>query len=351
MINLNENDKIDSFEKDVLKTDDSGETLNNETNKLNKEKSNVDMSINPDKKKGWKKVPWKDVRVGDIILLSANENIPADIVILSTSEEENECYVETKNLDGETTLKRRSGRKETQCIRDVKSAKNLRFVIKAENPVVNLYEFKSRIELPEEEEETEYDPNNNYDNKNNMDQNENDEVFPNGYISVPLDITNLLLRGSVIRNTEWVIGAVIYTGDDTKLRLNSGNTPSKRSRIEKLMNPQIVFNFFILFSVSVVVAYVNTKIIDDWNRKETPFFLSRDMKFILKFLRTFGSTMIMMQNVVPISLYISVEVAKTIQSWFIHEDLDLYYEETDSPCNTKTWNISDDLGQIEYVFF
>jgi len=325
---------------------------NSNNNKTKRERSKVDLLISPDKNRGWKTVAWKDIRVGDIILLSTNENVPADIVILATSEEENECYIETKNLDGETTLKRRCGRKETQGIRDEKSAKNARFVIKAENPIPNLYEFKSRIELPDQEEyhNSDNDDNDNgYPNDNNSVQEEN-EIFPNGKISIPLDITNLLLRGSVIRNTEWVIGAVVYTGTDTKVELNSGNTPTKRSRIERLMNPQVVFNFLILFIVSFVVSAVNLRLMRRWESNRTPYYSSNKKHHYILFLETFGSTMIMMQNVVPISLYISVEIAKTIQSWFIHEDIDLYYEERDSPCNTKTWNISDDLGQIEYIF-
>jgi magnesium-transporting ATPase (P-type) len=57
--------------------------------------------------------------------------------------------------------------------------------------------------------------------------------------TIPISINNLLLRGCTLRNTEWVIGIVVYTGVDTKLLLNSGATPSKRSMIEKQMNPQV----------------------------------------------------------------------------------------------------------------
>src|SRR6185369_5147905 len=53
--------------------------------------------------------------------------------------------------------------------------------------------------------------------------------------SVSVNINNLLLRAHVIRNTEWVIAVVVYTGVETKIMLNSGETPSKRSRIEKEM--------------------------------------------------------------------------------------------------------------------
>ena len=62
------------------------------------------------------------------------------------------------------------------------------------------------------------------------------------------------------------------------------------------------------------------------------------------------SCLIAFQNIVPISLYISIEIVKTIQAYFISQDLDMYYRDYDTPCVPKTWNISDDLGQIEYIF-
>lgn len=84
-----------------------------------------------------------------------------------------------------------------------------------------------------------------------------------------------------------------------------------------------------------------------------------------------SSSLILFQNIVPISLVITVELVKTIQAFFIYQDLNMYYEpvsttlfsfeapslltflvsfQLDQPCLPKTWNISDDLGQIEYVF-
>jgi phospholipid-translocating ATPase len=60
--------------------------------------------------------------------------------------------------------------------------------------------------------------------------------------------------------------------------------------------------------------------------------------------------LIAFQNIVPISLFISIEIVKTIQAYFISQDIDMYYAALDAPCIPKTWNISDDLGQIEYIF-
>lgn len=57
--------------------------------------------------------------------------------------------------------------------------------------------------------------------------------------AVPLGPSELLLRGSKLKNTGWVFGVVIYTGEESKLRLNSVKTPLKRSHIEKLTNIQV----------------------------------------------------------------------------------------------------------------
>jgi len=53
---------------------------------------------------------------------------------------------------------------------------------------------------------------------------------------------------------------------------------------------------------------------------------------------------------VPISLYLSIEVVRTIQAAFIYFDYDIYYKKRDQPTIARSWNLSDDLGQIEYIF-
>jgi len=65
---------------------------------------------------------------------------------------------------------------------------------------------------------------------------------------------------------------------------------------------------------------------------------------------TFWTAVILFQNLVPISLYISIEIVKLAQAFFIYSDVDMYYSHIDYPCTPKSWNISDDLGQIEYIF-
>jgi phospholipid-translocating ATPase len=157
----------------------------------------------------WKKINWEDVRVGDFVKLVDNESFPADILICATSEDENMCYVETKNLDGETNLKSRSAVPELTHLRNAEACANREdaFRVDLDRPDSHMYKLDGAIETSAGKH--------------------------------PLDLQTVLLRGTVLRNTEWVIGVVLFTGLDTKIVLNAGGTPSKRSRVERQMNPQV----------------------------------------------------------------------------------------------------------------
>ncbi|KAF8976760.1 hypothetical protein BGZ46_007983 [Entomortierella lignicola] len=169
--------------------------------------------------------------------------------------------------------------------------------------------------------------------------------------TIPVDINNMLLRGHVIRNTHWVIAVIVATGTDTKIMLNSGETPSKRSRIEKTMNVQVAINFAILLILCIVCAVGST--INDRRWRKTGAADLWDMSShtaVIDAIITFFTSLIIFQNIIPISLYISIEFVKTFQAFFIWKDSDMYDIELDQFCTPKTWNLTDDLGQIEYVF-
>lgn len=53
---------------------------------------------------------------------------------------------------------------------------------------------------------------------------------------------------------------------------------------------------------------------------------------------------------IPISLYVSIEIVKLGQIYFIHNDLALYNEQLDSRIQCRALNITEDLGQIQYLF-
>jgi len=158
-----------------------------------------------------------------------------------------------------------------------------------------------------------------------------------------------LLRGSILRNTDWVIGVVIYTGCDTKVILGSGKTPSKRSKIEKTMNPQVVFNFVILFVLSIITAVVHFFVFRKWKDEGVPW-INYSNSPVKSMIFALGNAVILLQTIIPISLYVTIEVVKMIHTFWISGDRDMYYEPRDEACLVKTWTISDDLGQIEYIF-
>lgn len=284
----------------------------------------------PDKAR-FKRDYWKNVMVGDFVRIYNNDQIPADIVVLSTSDADGACYVETKNLDGETNLKVRQA---LRCGRKMKHARDCEradFVIESEENHANLYNYSGVIRWKQRDVKK--------------------PDAPRVDSAEAISIGNILLRGCSLRNTDWILGLVIFTGRETKILLNSGLTPSKRSRIARELNWNVVYNFIILFLMCLLAGIVNGVTLAKGNNSSNFFeFGSIGGKPSLDGFITFWTSLILFQNLVPISLYISLEIIKTAQAYFIYSDTAMYYDRIDYPCTPKSWNISDDLGQIEYIF-
>lgn len=179
----------------------------------------------------WERTLWKKLEVGDIVLLRDNEQVPADIIILSTSDPDGLCYLETKNLDGETNLKPRKALNATSSILSEEDIERSAFVLDSEPPHPNLYLYNGVLRF-------------------------RDHVSDQSKTE-PVTINEMLLRGCSIRNTAWVVGLVVFTGKDTKIMLNGGDTPSKRSKIEKETNFNVIVNFVVLIAMCTVSAVVN----------------------------------------------------------------------------------------------
>lgn len=179
----------------------------------------------------WERTLWKKLEVGDVVLLRENEQVPADIVVLSTSDPDGVCYLETKNLDGETNLKPRRAVHATSRILSEEDIERSAFVLDSEPPHPNLYLYNGVIRFQDQ--------------------------TSNQLKDEPVTVNELLLRGCSIRNTAWVIGLVVFTGKDTKIMLNGGDTPSKQSKIEKETNFNVVVNFVVLLAMCCVSAILN----------------------------------------------------------------------------------------------
>uniref|UniRef100_A0ABI7WQY1 Phospholipid-transporting ATPase n=1 Tax=Felis catus TaxID=9685 RepID=A0ABI7WQY1_FELCA len=274
------------------------------------------------KQQSYVKKCWKDVRVGDFIQMQCNEIIPADILLLFSSDPNGICHLETANLDGETNLKQRRVVKgfsqqevqfEPECFCNT---------IVCEKPNNHLNKFKGYMEHPDQSR--------------------------TGFGS-----ESLLLRGCTIRNTKVAVGIVIYAGHETKAMLNNNGPRYKRSKIERRMNTDIFFCIGLLFLMCLVGAVGHSL----WNGtfEEHPPFDVPDAKgnflpLALRGFYMFLTMIILLQVLIPISLYISIELVKLGQIFFLQNDLDLYDEETDLSIQCRALNITEDLGQIQYVF-
>nr|XP_056703947.1 phospholipid-transporting ATPase VB [Euleptes europaea] len=265
---------------------------------------------------------WKDVCVGDFVQLQCNEIIPADILLLYSSDQNGICHLETASLDGETNLKQR------QVVKGF-SNQNAEFdpelfqnIIVCENPNNDLNRFKGYMEQPD-------------------------------LTRIGFNRESLLLRGCTMRNTEAAVGIVIYAGHETKAMLNNSGPRYKRSKIEKRMNVDIFFCVGLLI-VMCLVGAVGHGI---WNGLffDPPLYIlpDRNGNYLAPALAGFYmflTMIILLQILIPISLYVSIELVKLGQVFFIHNDIDLYYEEQDLSIQCRALNITEDLGQIQYIF-
>jgi phospholipid-translocating ATPase len=279
----------------------------------------------------FQKDAWKSLQVGDFVRIYNDDELPADVIILSTSDPDGACYVETKNLDGETNLKVRQALRCGRSLRHARDCEKAQFWIESEAPQPNLYKYNGAIKWHQKSQE-----------KPDEEPKEMTE---------PITIDNLLLRGCNLRNTEWALGVVVFTGHDTKIMMNAGITPSKRARIAREMNFNVICNFGILLIMCLLAAIVNGVA---WGKTDASLFYF-DFSSIggtpaMTGFINFWAAIILFQNLVPISLYITLEVVRTLQAIFIYSDVEMYYEKIDQPCIPKSWNISDDVGQIEYIF-
>ncbi|KAJ1820757.1 phospholipid transporting ATPase [Coemansia sp. RSA 2598] len=286
---------------------------------------NAGMAVDSD---AWLQTEWRHLHVGDIVLLRDGDSVPADLVLLASSEDDGTCFIETKNLDGETNLKSKTVVSVTSHLATPDLLSLAPFTIDAEPPSTQLYSFKGSIQLL------------------------GSDAGPGAQES--LSVNNLLLRGSVVRNTSWAVGVAVFTGDDTKIMMNAGETPSKRSRIERMMNYQVLTQFCLLFVLCFLSAVLGGIYFGRENSFQSYFIVDYESGTgrsapLYGFL-TFWTSLILYQTVVPISLYVTIEVVKSFQAYFINQDIDMYYAVTDQRCVPKAWNLSDDLGQVEYIF-
>jgi magnesium-transporting ATPase (P-type) len=256
---------------------------------------------------------WDALFVGDVVHLSRDDQVPADLVLLSTSHPDGTAYIETASLDGETNLKLRQTKGDP-------ITSNAHFQCDAPNHL--LYTFNGNVSV--------------------------------GDRRLPLDNRQVLLRGCTLKNTSWARGIVVYSGQDTKLMLNWRASRVKRSYLERFLNMKLISIFVWLFVFGTLGALLGTNF--EFTQIDTAkhWYFGRNSANERHRVGTFFillvSNIAIINATIPISVYVTLEIVRIIQGLYCRWDVEMYDPELEQGCSVRTTTISDDLGQVSLVF-
>uniref|UniRef100_A0A3P8RBV9 Phospholipid-transporting ATPase n=1 Tax=Astatotilapia calliptera TaxID=8154 RepID=A0A3P8RBV9_ASTCA len=260
----------------------------------------------------------KNIRVGDIVRVAKDETFPADLVLLSSDRPDGTCHITTASLDGETNLKTHYSVAETSVCQSVSQLEALQAVVECQQPEPDLYRYRC--------------------------------IFLLFVFVRPLGPENLLLRGARLKNTKEIFGVAVYTGMESKMALNYKCKSQKRSAVEKSMNTFLIIYLIILLSEAILSTILKYA----WQAEikwDEPFYNQKtERNAFLLICFYFLAFLVLYNFIIPISLYVTVEMQKFLGSFFIGWDLDLYHEESDQKAQVNTSDLNEELGQVEYVF-
>eukprot|EP01113_Clastostelium_recurvatum_P031310 TRINITY_DN3896_c0_g1_i14.p1 TRINITY_DN3896_c0_g1~~TRINITY_DN3896_c0_g1_i14.p1 ORF type:complete len:1346 (+),score=355.54 TRINITY_DN3896_c0_g1_i14:1414-5451(+) len=265
-------------------------------------------------------IPWLKVQVGDILLVKDRELLPADLLMLGTSREDGRSYLETSNLDGETNLKARSTHPKLMHIKTKDQLAAVACQLECEAPNNRIYDFEGTLNI---------------------------KIGNDPVMALSISADSMLLRGTVLRNTEWVYGLVVYAGHDTKVEKNAMRAPQKRSNVEKGVNTQLMW----LFLMQTIICIVCSIGHGAWQRghlsgSNNSWYLKPQEAHDFVYM----SYVILYNTLIPLSMYVSMELIRMVNASFINNDLGMYDETGDTPAIARNTNINEELGQIQYVF-
>ncbi|KAL0478100.1 phospholipid-transporting ATPase ATP8 [Acrasis kona] len=272
----------------------------------------------------FKKIPTHKVSIGQILKVEKNVPFPADIVLLKSSDPTGKCYVETANLDGESNLKTK------KCILqdasdDPAQLNQLKARIAMEKPNEVLDRFQGKFTIVDNAE----------------------------HKGISVDIENLLVRGTVLKNTEYIIGVVAYVGKETKLYKNMQKGRGKFSHLDLRMNylliilliaQQVLCGFLAMFSALFNNAYA-----------ANAFYLSPlgDALASANYVaRNWVTFFILLNLIIPMSLFVSLEFIKIFQARLMEADLKMSEVRSGKlvKAQVKDSNLNQELSQLDIIF-
>ena len=308
------------------------------------DKINNDEEIVVLRDKEFIKTKSKKLRSGDIVLIYENEYIPADLVLLDSGIGDGKCYVQTSSLDGEKSLKLKIANSKIAGLisnRINKTFNNKNLKLHKIKDLIN-FEISGFIQV--------IPPNANL---NQIDGRVNIFIMENNLISkeenFSINIKEFILKGSILKNTNWIIGVVIYTGMDNKIILNSKKPRMKVSHLEIKMNHCLIGIFIFIVISSILYSYYHYYLYSK-NLKFYTNFVPLDQSISMDCFINFFTYFLLLNTLIPISLIVTIEIIKMAQGIFIHWDTELYSKSQHCFCWARTVSINEELGKVNFIF-
>lgn len=304
-------------------------------------------------------IMWKDVKVGDTLLLKNFDLIPADLVICASSDKSGLTYIETANLDGETNLKVRTTpqkcmslfeRTEDSSSGEAVAVKwnNVQGTMETELPNGSLYTFQGTMSIVDK------NPPSGTRRSRTLSEmvtrtSSRLQSHDAPKTVIPLEAGNILLRGCKLRNTEWVVGKVVFAGRNTKIQMDqTQKAKRKRTQIEKFITNILLAVLLIQLVLCIMGGLLNAAWIAQDENRTRYLNIDSNKSFAEHFFLRFGTASLIFVNFIPISIAVTLSMVKYLQVLFIAADKNMEWNGT--RCVPKTSDLNEELGQVEYVF-
>ncbi|PWA31170.1 hypothetical protein CCH79_00002589 [Gambusia affinis] len=276
------------------------------------------------------------LRVGDVVMVREDETFPCDLIFLSSSRDDGTCYVTTTSLDGESSHKTYYAVPDTMAFKTEQEVDSLHATIECEQPQPDLYKFVGRINIYKDKEEP---------------------------VSRTLGAENLLLRGATLKNTQHIYAVAVYTGMETKMALNYQSKSQKRSAVENSVTLTPLhsitlcrsMNAFLIVYLCILIskAVINTVLKYAWQwspDRDEPWYNhrtenERQRHVVIRAFTDFLAFMVLFNYIIPVSMYVTVEMQKFLGSYFITWDEEMFDEELGQGAQVNTSDLNEELGQ------
>ena len=328
----------------------------------------------------WIKIKSGDLKMGEIISVKKDCTFPADLVLIDSDLNDGICYIETGTLDGEKNLKLKASpnftkgkfnNEKVEKVQNYVETQNINDSFNNSNNIncIQIDSKKKNEEKKIKQKKSEFNikgtcqcdlPNPNlYQLNGKMKLNLNNEE-----LSFPLEAKNLLLKGAKLRNTNWIIGIIIYTGHNCKLLKNSKEPLGKFSTIEKLMNKLLIAILFLQIFLSVFCALMHSIYFHKHNNLiiQQRYIKTNEEKYRITYIDflyfklridsflTFFTYLLLLNTMIPISLIVTLEIVKVIQGIFIGFDTEGYSKKRHKFITPNSVSLNEELGLVNYIF-